>query len=56
MRYYFHSIFNGIILIAIGLLIWLSNIGLLHITWRRDWPVIIIAIGVIGLIKHIIKR
>lgn len=56
MKYWFHSIFNGIILIAVGAVVWLSNFGLIHITWSRDWPVILIAIGAASVIKHFIKR
>jgi len=56
MKYYFHRITGGIVLIAIGLLIWLSNLDVIHIAWRRDWPVILIAIGVISLVKHIIRK
>jgi uncharacterized integral membrane protein len=56
MRYYFYRIIGGVILIVVGLLIWLSNLEVINIAWRRDWPVILIIIGVIELIKHIIKR
>jgi len=56
MKFWFHSIFNGIILIAIGLLIWFSNLGIIHISWHRDWPTILIAVGLIELIKHITKK
>jgi len=56
MRFYFHRITGGIILIAVGLIIWLSNLGVIHVAWRRDWPVILIVIGIIGLVKHIFKK
>ena len=52
----FYRITGGLILIAVGLLIWLSNLEVIYIAWRRDWPVIFIAIGVIELLKHIFKK
>ena len=56
MRLTFYRILGGVLLILIGLLIWLSNMDILQIAWKRDWPVILIIIGLIELIKHIIKR
>jgi hypothetical protein len=56
MRFYFHRITGGIILIAVGFIIWFSNLGVIHVAWRRDWPVILIVIGIIGLVKHIFKK
>ena len=56
MRYSFYRISSGILLIAIGILIWLSNLEVIHIAWNRDWPVILIAIGIIALMRHIFKR
>jgi hypothetical protein len=53
---FFYRITSGILFIAIGLLIWFSNLGLLDIAWTRDWPVILIIIGVLILIKQIIKK
>ncbi|MEO0216166.1 MAG: DUF5668 domain-containing protein [candidate division WOR-3 bacterium] len=56
MKFWVNSIFYGVILLAIGVIIWLSNLHIIHIVWRRDWPVILIAIGVLELIKAIIRR
>jgi hypothetical protein len=56
MSFQFHRISGGIILIAVGVLIWLSNLGIIHVWWRRDWPVLLIVIGVLALIKTIIRR
>ena len=56
MRYHYHRISGGVILIAVGALIWLSNLGVIHIWWRRDWPVILIAIGILALIKTIVRK
>lgn len=56
MRYQFHRSSSGIILIAVGALIWLSNLGVIHIWWRRDWPVLLIVIGLLALFKNIIHK
>ena len=49
-------ILGGIVLVAAGLLIWLNNLQVIHIYWQRDWPIILIAIGMIEIIKHVIKK
>jgi len=56
MKMYYYRMTTGILFVVFGLLIWLSNLGIIHITWYRDWPVIIIAIGVMELIKHIFRK
>ncbi len=56
MRYSFYRISGSILFIAIGILIWLSNLEVLNIAWRRDWPVILIVIGIVALLRHIIRR
>lgn len=52
------KIFWGIVIIGIGLWIWLSNLGIASFRWSRDWPVIIILIGLGTLLSGIwwIKR
>ena len=56
MKIHFYRMTSSILLIAIGILIWISNLDIIHIAWRRDWPVILIAIGIIELIKHTIRK
>jgi uncharacterized integral membrane protein len=56
MKYIYYRLSGGILLIVVGLFIWLSNLDVFDITWRRDWPVILIIIGVLELIKHIVKK
>ncbi len=55
MRKYY-SIVRPIFLILLGLVIWFSKIGLISIDWRRDWPLIIVAIGIIQIISVIFKK
>ena len=47
-------LFWGFSLIVIGLWWWLSNMG--YLNFERDWPVILIAIGIYELIKGISVR
>ncbi len=53
-RYY--SVVGPVFLIALGLLVWFSKMGWVDIIWRRDWPLIIVAIGVLQLMSSISKR
>ncbi len=53
-RYY--SIMCPIFLIALGLLIWFSKLGWVSIVWRRDWPLIIVAIGLLQILSMIFKK
>ena len=48
-----HRVVFGIIIAAIGVLWWLSNHDLVafDISFRRDWPVIVIAIGLMSLVE-----
>jgi len=45
------SIFWGIIIIGVGIWIWLSNYGIADFRWSRDWPVILVAIGLAILLE-----
>jgi hypothetical protein len=49
-------VLDAIFLIALGGIIWISNLGIIHINWGQDWPGIIVLIGVIQLIKQFVKR
>lgn len=43
-------------LIAIGLFIWFLKVGLFNFfVWSRDWPLILVLIGVLGVISYIIS-
>ena len=43
------TIIWGLVVIAIGMWIWLANLGVITsgIVFRRDWPVIIIIVGLL---------
>ena len=45
----------GLILIAIGSIIWAHNYGLLSVSFNfsRDWPILLIAFGLLGIWKSI---
>ncbi len=49
------KIIKGIIIILIGLWIWLSNLGYLSFSFSRDWPVLIVIIGILILIDGIAR-
>lgn len=56
MKFLFYRILGGIVLVLAGMLIWLNNLDVIHIYWQRDWPIILIAIGLMEIIKQIIKK
>jgi len=44
---------GGILLIIIGLLIWLNKMGIYHWVWRRDWPLILVILGILSLVSYL---
>lgn len=42
----------GIVVILIGIWIWLSHFGIAFISFRRDWPVLIILLGIWMILKR----
>jgi len=49
------TILWGIIIIAIGMWIWLAKLGVITsgIVFSRDWPVIIVIVGVMTLAEGV---
>ena len=45
-------IWGAVVLIVLGVLFWLGKFGIIDFYWDRDWPVILIAIGVFSLVNH----
>lgn len=50
--------FWGLLLVGIGALIWAHNYGLVgfSFSFSKDWPVLIVAIGLMGMWKAIFGR
>ena len=47
---------GSVILVFIGLFIWLVNIGVFSFwEWGRDWPWILITIGLWGMLKYLFR-
>ncbi len=44
---------GGILLIIIGLLIWLNKMGIYQWVWRRDWPLILVILGILSLVSYL---
>jgi pilus assembly protein TadC len=49
-------IWGPIILIVLGVLFWLGKFDIIDFYWSRDWPVILIAIGVFSLVNLIVRK
>ena len=48
---------GSLFLVILGLFIWLVNIGDFSFwIWGRDWPWIIIIIGIMGIVKKLFRR
>ncbi len=50
------GIISGIVILLIGVWIWLSHFGISFISFRRDWPVLIILLGVWIILKSKRRR
>jgi hypothetical protein len=46
----------GIILIIIGLWIWLSSLGVPYISFSKNWPLLIVALGLYIIIRRLTRR
>jgi hypothetical protein len=51
------SILWGVIIIAIGLWVWLANLGVMPsgIVFSRDWPIIIVIVGLMAVAEGIAR-
>jgi hypothetical protein len=45
-----------IILIVLGALFWLGKFGIIDFYWSRDWPVLLIGLGVFSLANYVVRR
>ncbi|TES93642.1 MAG: hypothetical protein E3J87_01845 [Candidatus Cloacimonadota bacterium] len=49
-------IWGAVTLIILGILFWLGKFGIIDFYWDRDWPVILIALGVFSLVNYFTRR
>jgi hypothetical protein len=45
-----------LIIALLGVVIWANNWGFEIISIKRDWPVILIILGILGILREIFKR
>ncbi len=45
----------GIILIVIGLWIWLSSLGVPYLSFSKNWPLILVFLGIYIIIRRLTK-
>ncbi len=50
------SVATYLVMVLIGVLIWANNLGLDIINLKRDWPVILIILGILGILHEIFKK
>ncbi|MEO0092660.1 MAG: DUF5668 domain-containing protein [candidate division WOR-3 bacterium] len=46
----------GIILIILGLWIWLSYLGVPYISFHKNWPLLLVGLGIYIIIRRLIRR
>jgi len=51
-----YRIWGPVMLIILGILFWLGKFGIIDFYWNRDWPVVLIAIGIFSLINYSARR
>ena len=49
-------VFWAIVFIFIGVVVWLGNLGIFDFRWGRDWPVLLLILGIYCLTKAIPRR
>ena len=45
----------GVVLVLIGLWIWLSALGVPYMVFSRDWPLLIVAVGINIVVRRITR-
>jgi hypothetical protein len=50
------SIIGYLIIALLGVVFWANNWGFEIISITRDWPVILIILGILGILKEIFKK
>jgi hypothetical protein len=50
------SIIGYLIIALVGVVIWANNWGFEIISIKRDWPVILIILGILGILREIFRR
>lgn len=51
-----NTVFWGLIFFIVGVLIWLSNLEIIGLSWKRDWPIILIVIGIYKLVTLLPRK
>jgi len=46
-----NKIWFGFIMIVLGTFFWLGKFGIINFYWNRDWPIILIVIGLVSLVN-----
>jgi ABC-type amino acid transport system permease subunit len=51
-----HVVGTGVALVVVGLWIWLSALGVPYIAFSRNWPLLIVALGVHIIVRSVVRR
>jgi len=46
----------GLVVLGLGLWLWLSNLGVPYVTFSRNWPLLLVALGVYVVVRVATRR
>ncbi len=47
------ALWTGAVMVAVGLWIWLSALGVPYMVFRRDWPLLIVVLGAYIIFRRV---
>ncbi len=50
------SIIGYLIIALVGVVLWANNWGFEIISIKRDWPVILIILGILGILREVFRK
>ncbi len=45
-----------VVLVIVGLILWLNNLGFEVINFGRDWPLLLVLVGIWGIVENYMKQ
>jgi len=49
-------VWSGILLVVVGLWIWLSHLGVPYISFSRNWPLLLVALGAYIVVRRVVRH
>ena len=45
-----------VVLVIVGLMLWLNNLGFEVINFGRDWPLLLVFVGIWGIVENYMRQ